>query len=262
MQEPETRIPSATLKELLDLKAEQYNCLDFIADDPIQIPHRFSKKEDIEIAGFLASIIAWGQRKTIINNATRLMEWMEDSPHDFLMNMEVSDLERFTPFVHRTFNGEDCRYFIQRLSEIYRNEGGLEGTLGALVAKHGTEQGLSKFKALFFRGEHPHRTKKHLADPLKGSTAKRLNMYLRWMVRKDKHGVDFGIWPSVPMSSLSLPLDVHTGRIARQLGLLKRKQNDWKAVAEIDAMLRSFDPNDPAKYDFALFGMGVSGELG
>ncbi len=249
------------LQDLLNQKAEQYNSLDFIADDPIQIPHRFSKKEDIEIAGFLASIIAWGQRKTIINNATRLMEWMEDSPHDFLMNLEETELERFTPFVHRTFNGIDCRYFIQRLSEIYRKEGGLEGTLGASVAQHGTEVGLSKFKTLFFAGEHPHRTEKHLADPLKGSTAKRLNMYLRWMVRKDQQGVDFGIWSSVPMSSLSLPLDVHTGRIARQLGLMQRKQNDWKAVAEIDAVLREFDPKDPAKYDFALFGMGVSGEL-
>lgn len=249
-------------RSYLDQKAEQYNVSDFIADDPIQIPHRFSKKEDIEIAGFLTSIIAWGQRKTIIRNATRLMGLMEDSPHYFLMNLEESELDRFAPFVHRTFNGADCRYFIQRLSEIYRNDGGLEGTLGTLVAQHGAEIGLSKFKAHFFSGEHPHRTQKHLADPLKGSTAKRLNMYLRWMARRDSKGVDFGIWPSVPMSSLSLPLDVHTGRIARQLGLLKRKQNDWKAVAEIDAALREFDPKDPVKYDFALFGMGVSGELG
>lgn len=256
-----TPIPLAEIKDLLDAKVKQYNRLDFIADDPIQIPHRYSRKEDIEISGFLSSIIAWGQRKTIINNASRLLEWMEDSPYDFLMQMEESDLERFAPFVHRTFNGIDCSYFISRLAEIYRTEGGLEGTLGALVAEHGTASGISRFKELFFASEHVSRSEKHLADPLRGSTAKRINMYLRWMVRKDDKGVDFGLWSSVPMSTLSLPLDVHTGRIARELGLLKRRQNDWKAVQEIDTALRAFDPEDPVKYDFALFGIGVSGEL-
>ncbi len=245
------------IKAFLDEKVDKYNSPSFILDDPIQIPHRFSKKEDIEISGFLASIIAWGQRKTIIRNAERLMQWMDHAPHDFLMNLEESDLEAFSPFVHRTFNSIDCRFFIQRLSEIYRNECGLEHSLGASVMKGGTMEGISDFKKTFFKSPHPARTTKHLADPMKGSTAKRLNMYLRWMVRKDNKGVDFGLWEDIPMSILSLPLDVHTGNVARSLDILGRKQNDWKAVIEIDEVLRSFDPEDPVKYDFALFGIGA-----
>jgi uncharacterized protein (TIGR02757 family) len=245
------------IKEFLDEKVERYNSPSFIKDDPIQIPHRFSKKEDIEISGFLASIIAWGQRVTIINNANKLMEFMEESPYEFLTQAGPKDLERFNSFVHRTFNGVDCQFFVKRLSDLYRNEGGLEQTLGRLVADLGAESGISEFKSLFFQSEHEKRSEKHLADPVKGSSAKRLNMYLRWMVRKDGNGVDFGIWNDVPMSKLSLPLDIHTGNVARRLRLLRRKQNDWKSVSELDTVLRSFDPVDPVKYDFALFGLGA-----
>lgn len=245
------------IKHFLDQKAEQYNAPSFILDDPIQIPHRFKKKEDIEIAGFLASIIAWGQRRTIIRNCDRLMDWMDDSPHEFLCNLSSSDLEIFSPFVHRTFNSVDCKYFIQRLSTIYKEHDGLEGTLGKYVKESGVEKGLHEFKNFFFNVAHEKRSTKHLANPIKGSSAKRLNMFLRWMVRKDEAGVDFGIWKDIPASSLSLPLDVHTGNVARSLGILKRKQNDWKAVQELDTVLRAFDPVDPVRYDFALFGIGA-----
>ncbi|NND93541.1 MAG: TIGR02757 family protein [Flavobacteriales bacterium] len=245
------------IKEFLDLKVDQYNKPSFVKDDPIQIPKQFKSKEDIEISGFLTAIIAWGQRVTIINNANKLMELMENSPYQFLMQYGPEELSRFDRFVHRTFNAIDCKYFIRRLAEIYRHEGGLEGSLGEFVKRKGTERGISAFKGYFFKGDHEKRTEKHLADPLRGSSAKRINMFLRWMVRKDSKGVDFGLWDDLPMSSLSLPLDIHTGNVARKLKLLKRKQNDWKSVDELDTILRSFDPVDPIRYDFALFGLGV-----
>ena len=248
------------LKVFLDEKAELYESLDFIQDDPIQIPHLFSQKEDIEIAGFLSSIIAWGQRKTIINNAKKLMQAMDHAPHDFILNHEESDLNELKGFVHRTFNSLDLLYFIHRLQAMYKNEGGLENTLGDLIEKNNGNvlSGLSQFKSVFFNLKHERRSEKHLPDPLNGSAAKRINMYLRWMVRSDRREVDFAIWKRIKPSQLYLPLDVHTGNVARELGLLKRKQNDSKALEEIMQSLREFDPEDPVKYDFALFGMGVN----
>ncbi|WP_299253621.1 TIGR02757 family protein [uncultured Lacinutrix sp.] len=245
------------LKEFLDAKVEQYNRPDFITSDPIQIPHLFSKKEDIEIAGFLSATIAWGNRKSIINNANKMMDLLDHSPYDFIMNHQEEDLEKLEPFVHRTFNGLDFITFIKSLNHIYTNHNGLE----AVFAKHAEKDSLQKaihyFKQSFFEIEHLQRTQKHVSDPLKNSAAKRINMFLRWMVRDDNTGVDFGIWKSLSPSQLSCPLDVHSGNVARKLGLLKRKQNDGKALAELDAALKKLDKTDPVKYDFALFGLGV-----
>ena len=246
------------LKEFLDLKAGQYEHLDFIQEDPILIPHAFVAKEDIEISGFLTAAIAWGQRKTIINNARELMELMDDRPHAFLMTMQDGDLDRFTNFVHRTFNGVDCQFFISRLSKLYKDGRGLEGSLGLAVEKHGTGEGISRFKEELFQGHFQTRSLKHMADPLRGSSAKRINMYLRWMIRSNDKGVDFGLWKNISPAQLSIPLDVHTGNVARSLKLLKRRQNDWKAVEELNGILRRFDKRDPVKYDFALFGLGVN----
>lgn len=245
------------LKEFLDIKVELYNRPDFITSDPIQIPHQFSKKEDIEIAGFLSATIAWGNRKSIINNANKMMTLLEHSPYDFVMHHQESDLEKLESFVHRTFNGIDFISFIKSLQHIYKNHNGLE----AVFAKHGEKQSLQHaihyFKNTFFEIEHLKRTEKHVSDPLKKSAAKRINMFLRWMVRNDNTGVDFGIWKTLSPAQLSCPLDVHSGNVARKLGLLKRKQNDGKALTELDTALRKLDPLDPVKYDFALFGLGV-----
>ncbi|WP_034058248.1 TIGR02757 family protein [Lacinutrix jangbogonensis] len=245
------------LKEFLDAKVEQYNRPDFITSDPIQIPHQFSKKEDIEIAGFLSATIAWGNRKSIINNANKMMTLLEHSPHDFVMNHQETDLAKLEPFAHRTFNGLDFITFIKSLQHIYKNHNGLE----SVFAKHAENQSLQNaihhFKQTFFEIEHLQRTEKHVSDPLKKSAAKRINMFLRWMVRDDNTGVDFGIWKSLSPTQLSCPLDVHSGNVARKLGLLNRKQNDGKALAELDASLRKLDKSDPVKYDFALFGLGV-----
>ncbi len=251
------------LKSFLDEKAEHYECLDFIEDDPIQIPHLFIKKEDIEIAGFLTSIIAWGQRKTIINNAKKLMLWMDNDPHNFLLHHEDSDLKQFTSFVHRTFNADDLLYFIYRLSKMYKEEGGLEDVFTRLYTESESLQvAIASFKEIFFNDEHLQRSEKHLPNPIKGSSAKRMNMFLRWMVRSDEKEVDFGLWKNIPISALYLPLDVHTGNVSRELGLLSRKQNDSKALEEVMIQLRKFDSVDPVKYDFALFGMGVNKEVG
>lgn len=246
------------LKEFLDEKAELYNTPSFIEADPLSIPHRFSLKEDIEIAGFLAATIAWGNRKSIVANANRMMHLMDDSPYDFVMEHRPNDLKRLKGFVHRTFNDVDLKYFIQALRHIYSQHGGLEQAFSTgLQHYHNLQHSISNFKRLFFEMEHPERTRKHLSDPLTGSSAKRINMYLRWMVRQDKKGVDFGIWKSISPSALSIPLDVHTGNVSRKLGLLQRKQSDSKAVAELDEALRKMDPVDPVKYDFALFGLGA-----
>ena len=245
------------LKEFLDEKVALYNNLNFIESDPILIPHHYSTKEDIEIAGFLAATIAWGNRKSIINNATKLMQLIGNAPYDFVMNHQQKDLENLDGFVHRTFNSTDLRTFITALQNIYKHHHGLE----AVFAKHATattmQQSISEFKTIFFEINHQTRTQKHISDPSKNSAAKRINMYLRWMVRKDNNGVDFGLWKTIPASALSCPLDVHSGNIARKLGLLSRSQNDGKAVAELDTNLRQLDSNDPTKYDFALFGLGV-----
>ena len=246
------------IKEFLDEKAEKYNHPDFIETDPIQIPHLFSDINDIEIAAFFASTIAWGQRVTIIKNMQKLIALMDHAPYDFITNSTDKDLERFKYFKHRTFNGIDCKFFIQSVKNIYLNHDGL----GVLFQKiYGEEKdiykSLSRFREVFFEIPFPERTQKHFSNVLKGSSAKRLNMFLRWMVRNDNTGVDFGIWNKIPASDLYLPLDVHSGNVARKLGLLQRKQNDWKSVYEITELLRKFDPLDPIKYDFALFGLGV-----
>lgn len=246
------------IKFLLDDRVKQYNNIDFIETDPIQIPHRFSRKEDIEIAGFLAATIAWGQRKSIINNANRLMDMMDNAPFDFITESSESEKKIVKHFVHRTFNGNDCLFFLNSLKNIYLNYGGLEQvfTVGYQNEKT-TFSALQHFRKIFLDLPHDVHIRKHLSDVTANSSAKRLNMYLRWMVRNDENDVDFGLWKNIPMSALMLPLDVHTGDVGRALGILQRKQNDWKAVEEITAVLRTFDPNDPIKYDFALFGIGA-----
>lgn len=244
-------------KEFLDFKVNQYNQPKFIETDPIQIPHRFDKKEDIEIAGFLVATIAWGNRKMILKSANRMMEILDHSPADFICHAEQGDLKSLENFVHRTFNGTDFTFFVKSLQNIYRNHGGLETIFSDYSTPISTQQAIHHFKKLFFEIDHPQRTQKHVSDPWRNSAAKRINMFLRWMVRKDQNGVDFGIWKNILPSALSCPLDVHSGRVARKLGLLERKQNDAKALLELDNELRKMDPEDPVKYDFALFGLGV-----
>ena len=251
-------IQQADLKAFLEEKHHQYNCERFIISDPIQIPKAFEEPEDIEIAGFITATIAWGQRKTIINNMHRLLGLMDHRPLDFILHAENSDLENFRSFKHRTFNGEDCIFFLRALKNIYRNHRGLRHLFESAYKRNGTlEAALSEFRRTFFEIPHPERTRKHVADISKNASAKRLNMFLRWMVRNDKQGIDFGIWRDIPAKALYIPLDVHTGNVARKLGLLKRKQNDWKAVLELTDNLRQFDASDPVKYDFALFGLGA-----
>ncbi len=245
------------LKEFLDEKVILYNNPKFIESDPIQIPHSFTLKEDIEISGFLSATIAWGNRKMIINNAKSLMEIMGNSPYDFVMNHQENDLEHLSNFVHRTFNSIDAVYFIKSLQNIYKNHNGLESVFAKNQEKNSLQKSISEAKKVFFELEHPQRTTKHFSDPMNGSAAKRLNMYLRWMIRQDNCGVDFGIWKTISPSAISCPLDVHSGNVARKLGLLTRKQNDAKALLELDTNLRKLDPIDPSKYDFALFGLGV-----
>jgi uncharacterized protein (TIGR02757 family) len=245
------------LKSFLDEKVIQYNTLEFIESDPVQIPHLFSQKEDIEIAGFLSAIIAWGNRKMIIKNSHKMMDLMGNAPYDFVMSHSENDLERLETFVHRTFNGQDFASFIRSLKNIYQNHNGLESVYAKNQELATMQKSISEFKKTFFEIPHQYRTQKHISDPLNNSAAKRINMFLRWMVRQDNKGVDLGIWKSISPASLSCPLDVHSGNVARKLGLLTRKQNDGKALAELDKKLREFDANDPVKYDFALFGLGV-----
>lgn len=241
----------------MDEKVLQYNRPDFIESDPIQIPHLFNKKEDIEISGFLTATIAWGNRKSIINNAKKMMEFMDHSPYDFVINHHEQDLEALLPFVHRTFNGTDFITFIKGLQHIYSKHQGLESVFSKENDQQSLQHAIHHFKTVFFEIDHLPRTQKHVSDPLKNSAAKRINMYLRWMVRNDQTGVDFGIWNKISPSQLSCPLDVHSGNVARKLGLLKRKQNDAKALQELDKNLKKLDSEDPVKYDFALFGLGV-----
>ena len=245
------------LKTFLDAKVSEYNNPKFIESDPIQIPHRFSKKEDIEISGFLTATIAWGNRKMIINNANSMIELLDNSPYDFILNHTPKELKTLENFVHRTFNGNDFIYFIKALRHIYKNHGGLENVFLTHLENNSTQKSIHELKKVFFELEHLPRTQKHVSDPLKGSAAKRINMFLRWMARKDNAGVDFGIWKTLSPSYLSCPLDVHSGNVARKLNLLTRRQNDGKALAELDSNLRKLDPLDPVKYDFALFGLGV-----
>lgn len=247
----------AELHLFLEEKVERYNNPKFIESDPIQIPHLYTLKEDIEIAGFLTATISWGNRKIIINNAHKMMALMGNTPFDFVMSHTENDLERLENFVHRTFNNTDFATFIKGLQHIYRNHQGLENVFTLYQEDHSLQQSIHELKRLFFEIEHQNRTHKHLSDPLNNSAAKRINMYLRWMIRQDNKGVDLGIWKNISPSKLSCPLDVHSGNVARKLGLLIRKQNDGKALLELDTNLRTFDPKDPVKYDFALFGLGV-----
>jgi uncharacterized protein (TIGR02757 family) len=250
-------LTKSELKEFLDEKVIQYNNPKFIESDPIQIPHRFSSKEDIEISAFLTATIAWGNRKMIIKNASGMMELLGNSPYDFIMQHDDNQLNSLNNFVHRTFNGIDFTFFIRSLKNIYENHDGLESLFAKNAEETSLQSSIHHFKKVFFEINHPSRTTKHISDPSKGSSAKRINMFLRWMIRDDNCGVDFGIWKSLSPALLSCPLDVHSGNVARKLGLLNRKQNDAKALFELDINLRKMDARDPSKYDFALFGLGV-----
>lgn len=250
-------IDRSELKAFLEEKYLQYNTPDFIKDDPIQLPHLFTSKEDIEIIGFIVATIAWGNRKSIIKSGEKLVQVLHENPYEFVMNYEGQPLD----FVHRTFNSSDLSYFLLSLKNIYTKYGGLENAFGLKTGQQGIKARIINFRNTFLELPHERRVEKHLSNPDKNSSAKRLNMFLRWMVRCEGRGVDFGLWKSVSPSELYLPLDVHTGNIGRKLGILTRAQNDWKAVEEIQSVLKELDPNDPVKYDFALFGLGVYQEL-
>lgn len=248
----------ADIKELLDQKVEEYNRPGFIEMDPVSIPHRFARKQDVEITAFWTSILAWGQRKTIINKATELFDLMDNAPYDFIVNHQESDHKRFEEFKHRTFNGTDTLHFLSFLQQHYTEHDSLEEAFcpdGKVIS---VKEALVHFQEYFMSIPWAQtRTRKHIASPARKSTCKRLNMFLRWMVRKDDNGVDFGLWSELKPSQLMIPFDVHVERVARSLKLLKRKQRDWQAVEELTKTLRKFDPEDPVKYDFALFGMGA-----
>lgn len=256
-------IDKVFLQDLLDESYNKYNSCEFISDDPVSIPHQYNRKEDIEISAFITATIAWGQRKTILQNGNRLMSFMDNAPFDFVMQHSNTDLVKFKKFVHRTFNGEDCIHFIKALKIIYTKHGGVEKLIISNVKEDDKNliNGIVEIRRIFFSIKHESRTQKHFANPLANSSSKRLNMYLRWMIRKDNRGVDFGLWDISP-SLLLCPLDVHSGRVGRELGLLKRRQDDLKAVIELTNSLKEFDKEDPVKYDFALFGLGVDRKAG
>jgi uncharacterized protein (TIGR02757 family) len=245
------------LRDFLDFKVAQYNTPSFIELDPISIPHQFSKKEDVEIAAFLSATLSWGNRKAILKSANQLMQLMHNEPYAFVMAASDDELAKLRKFVYRTFNGDDAVFFVMVLRRLYQHHGGLEPVF-AEKWQLGAWHALSHFRSLFFvdSGNLNHASK-HVANVEKGASAKRLNMFLRWMVRKDANGVDFGLWHHLGAQNLYLPLDLHTGNVSRQLGLLTRKQNDWKAVEEVTTLLRQLDSTDPIKYDFALFGLGI-----
>ncbi len=246
------------LKQLLEEKVKQYNRPEFIAYDPISIPHKFSKKTDIEIAAYLTSIISWGRRPAILKSANKLMNIMGLEPYNFIMNAGKKELIQLEKFVYRTFNYDDCLFAIEGLKGLYSNFESMEDC-ALKYFKKGERifDVIGGIRSEILKTHHLKRSEKHFANPLSGSAAKRTNMFLRWMVRHDNNGVDFGLWKSIPPSALMIPLDVHSGNTARDLGLLVRKQNDWKSVEELTVQLRKFDPKDPVKYDFALFGIGV-----
>jgi uncharacterized protein (TIGR02757 family) len=248
------------IKKFLDLKAEEYNSPDFIAEDPISIPHLFTKKQDIEISGFMAAVFAWGQRKTIINKSKEFLKLMDNDPHSFILNHSENDLKSFLHFKHRTFNSTDALYFIHFFNWFYKKHDSLEDAFVQYPRRvdETIEPSLIGFFDLFFSlPDYPERTKKHISTPIRKSACKRLNMFLRWMVRKDDSGVDFGIWEKIASSQLICPCDLHVDRVARKLGLIKRNQTDWLTAIELTSSLRKFDSSDPVKYDFALFGLGV-----
>ncbi len=247
------------LKSFLDEKVEEYNQQGFIVNDPIVIPHAYSKKQDIEIAGFIAAVFAWGQRKTIINKCYEFLALMDDDPHAFVLNYEESDLKPFLNYKHRTFNSTDALYFLHFFKWFYECHDSLEEAYtSGLNSEAPMEVRLTHFFELFFSlPDHPVRTYKHIPNPARKSACKRINMFLRWMVRKDSKGVDFGIWDNIKPSELICPCDLHVDRVARKLGLIKRKQTDWRTAIELTDNLKELDPEDPVKYDFALFGLGV-----
>ncbi len=251
------KLKKIELKEFLDEKAFFYEQPKFIETDPIQIPHLFTQKEDIEISGFLTATISWGNRKSILKNAHKLMNLLGNSPYDFIMNHTKTDIHNLEGFVHRTFNKTDLTYFITALQHLYNTFGDMESFFERYKQENNLQSAIHDFKKFFFSLPHPLRTEKHISDPYKNSAAKRIHMFLRWMVRDDSAGVDLGIWNSLSPSQLSCPLDVHSGNVARKLGLLQRKQNDGKALLELDTKLRKLDATDPVKYDYALFGLGV-----
>ncbi|MCT1530398.1 TIGR02757 family protein [Sphingobacterium daejeonense] len=253
-----------SLKDFLDRKVEEYNRPDFIPNDPISIPHQFTEKQDIEIMGFFASILAWGQRKTIINKCNELIERMDGSPYDFIVNHGDEDLKNMLGFKHRTFNDTDLLYFISFFKYHYTHFTSLEDAFLQVEDMNGfsIEESLNSFKSYFFSlPDFPHRTRKHVSSPLQKSTCKRLNMFLRWMVRKDNMGVDFGIWDQIKPKDLICPCDVHVERVARKFGFIQTDKVNWKTAIELTDHLKELDPADPVKYDFALFGLGVAGEL-
>lgn len=252
------------LKDYLDLKVREYNRPDFIILDPVSIPHRFSKKQDIEIAGFIAATLAWGQRKTIINKCLELLAMMDHAPHDFIINHQENDLKPFLRFKHRTFNDIDTLYFIRFFSDFYQQHPSLEDAfcIGWDHSADIMEVLLSNFHDRFFQDpDAPQRTRKHVATPKRKAACKRINMFLRWMVRQDEQGVDFGIWQKIKPYQLICPCDLHVDRVARKLGLITREQTDWLTAMELTRNLRKLDPQDPVKYDFALFGLGVNEKL-
>jgi len=253
-------VNKSQLKSFLDKKVDQYNQLSFIETDPISIPHQFDPKQDIEIMGFWTAMLAWGQRITIINKANELIQLMDGAPYDFIKNHEEKDRKRFLEFKHRTFNTTDTLYFLEFFQHYYsKNESLEDAFFDAMSPEDETiENGLIGFQELFFRLPNaPERTRKHIASPQRKSTCKRLSMFLRWMVRSDSAGVDFGIWNNIKPSQLTMPLDVHVERVARQLNLIKRKQRDWQTTLELTKALSELDADDPVKYDYALFGLGV-----
>ena len=254
---------SADLKKLLDAKAAMYNRRDFIARDPICIPHGFTKRQDIEISGFFAATLAWGNRTTIINSCRRLMALMDNAPYEFITQHKDTDLKSFLSFVHRTYNATDLLYFISVLQRHYKLHSSLEDAFvpGKKYKGENVELALTRFHEYFFEGEHPERTRKHVATPARNSACKRLNMYLRWMVRKDRSGVDFGIWKKISSSQLVCPLDVHVARVAARLGMIPNDKADWKNALLLTAQLKAMDAADPARYDFALFGLGAEERL-
>lgn len=253
-----SKADKAELKEFLNAKSDQYNRPSFVEEDPVSIPHRYEQKEDIEIAAFLTAVISWGRRDLIIRAAGRFMDSLPSGPFAFIMDASAEELQDTKTFAYRTFLPEDAVYFLLSLQNIYRHHGGLEEVITeGYLPRHSVRDGLEALRKVFFELPGPLRTRKHIADVASGSSGKRLNMFLRWMVRDDGRGVDFGLWKSIRMSDLQLPLDVHTGNVARKLGMLQRKANDWKAVEEVGVLCREFDPQDPVKYDFALFGLGI-----
>ena len=246
--------------DLLEEKYLQFNRPGFVEDDPVSIPHLFDNPRDIELSGFLTALIAWGKRSTIINNANKWMQWMEMDPHDFLLNRSEYEWGRFESFVHRTFNGTDCIALLKSLRNVYQQYGSLEALfqMGMDESSEDVQPAIIQARKVILEFDaFPPRTHKHIANPARGSSAKRINMFLRWMVRKDQAGVDFGIWEGFKPSQLICPLDVHTGNVSRKLGLLDRKQNDWKAAKKLTDTLKVYDAKDPVKYDFSLFGLGV-----